>query len=137
MGNNKTYSRSKSQYDNSCDELPSSRVQGGNSGNSGNRKPTDDENRGNRSGNSNVIDGQITDLDEKEEDRIKNIKDLPQMRKDLETFRSTYLKNNGGIESIEVFVGAFLNDCHGYCQLFKRQAIIFEAQKICKTTASI
>lgn len=78
----------------------------------------------------NVIIGEnITDLQSR--------KNLEGMRKDIKTFESTYLRTHGGIEGIEVFVGAFLKDFPGYCQLFKRQAIIFEAQKICKTTASI
>jgi len=64
-------------------------------------------------------------------------KNLEGMRKDIKTFESTYLRTRGGIEAIEVFVGAFLKDFPGYGQLFKRQAIIFEAQKICKTIPSI
>lgn len=68
------------------------------------------------------------------ENDIENCLNITQMRKDLATFKNTYLRNNGGIKGIEVFVGAFLKNCPGYIQFFNRQAIIFEAGKICKIT---
>jgi hypothetical protein len=63
----------------------------------------------------------------------ENTKDLIALRKDLETFKNTYVRNNGGIENVEGLVEAFLKSCPGYGQILPRQAILFEATKICKT----
>jgi P4 family phage/plasmid primase-like protien len=71
----------------------------------------------------------ITNLSKNE---VENCLNIIQMRKDLATFKNTFLRNNGGIEGVEVFVGAFLKSMPGYLQLFPRHAIIFEAGKICK-----
>lgn len=67
-----------------------------------------------------------------EQDIIKNLKDLPSLRKELITHKNSYLEKYGGIESIEDLVDYFLKDCPGYLKLFSRQEIIFEAGKICK-----
>lgn len=85
-----------------------------------------------------VLQTKITDLGENEGNNVKNLSGLPQLRTDLETFKSTYLRTYGGIEGIEVFVGAFetgipgqKTNFSGYFKLFTRHAIIFEAEKIC------
>jgi len=75
-----------------------------------------------------------------ENNNMKNSDNLTQLRRDLEFFKSAYLRTYGGIESIEVFVGAFekgipgkKTNFSGYFKLFPRQAIIYEAERICKT----
>ncbi|MHB8102627.1 MAG: hypothetical protein ACYDEF_10750 [Methanosarcina sp.] len=73
-------------------------------------------------------------------DLLKNSDNLTQLITDLGFFKSAYLRTHGGIESIEVFVGAFekgipgkKTNFSGYFKLFPRQAIIYEADRICKT----
>jgi len=75
-----------------------------------------------------------------ENNNMKNSDNLTQLRNDLEFFKSAYIRTYGGIESIEVFVGAFekgipgkKTNFSGYFKLFPRQAIIYEAERICKT----
>lgn len=75
-----------------------------------------------------------------ENNNMKNSDNLTQLRRDLEFFKSAYIRTYGGIESIEVFVGAFekgipgkKTNFSGYFKLFPRQAIIYEAERICKT----
>lgn len=85
------------------------------------------------SGNLDNLDnlGNLTTNQNKQE-IIKNLKDLPSLRKELITHKNSYLEKYGGIESIEDLVDYFLKDCPGYLKLFSRQEIIFEAGKICK-----
>src|SRR5664280_1568521 len=100
----------------------------------GTTEPTDHVSTITNSGNGEVIGG---NSDLTDDDFKGNSKDLPALRKDLNTFHKSYCQKNGGIESIEVFARSFLINFPGYLQLFHRQAIIYEAEKICKKNPSV
>ena len=65
---------------------------------------------------------------------VQNNKDLVHLKMDLRTTKRSYEMQHGGIPDINTFINDFFkrgND--GYLQLFSREDIVFEAEKICKT----
>ena len=84
-----------------------------------------------------VLQTKITFLTENNEvDITKKLVDFKQLKRDLTNSYSTYLRNYGGLESLNVFVDDFMKKMPGYLKLFSKQEIVSEAAKICKVAIS-
>jgi hypothetical protein len=65
---------------------------------------------------------------------VQNNKDLVHLKIDLRTAKRSYEMQHGGIPDINTFIDDFFKrGNNGYLQLFSREDIVFEAEKICKT----
>jgi hypothetical protein len=65
---------------------------------------------------------------------VQNNKDLVHLKMDLRTTKRSYEMQHGGIPDINTFIDDFFKrGNNGYLQLFSREDIVFEAEKICKT----
>jgi hypothetical protein len=64
---------------------------------------------------------------------VKYNKDLVHLKMDMHTTKRSYELQHGGITDINTFVDDFLKrGNNGYMQLFSREDIVFEAEKVCK-----